>query len=130
MRLGLSLGPAGERSAVTRAMLDRARRDRTIAVLDRDRLGHWLVFSPTEEVAQAQLRSFEAQGAVSPSLALLEIDEDGTRARLDATEASRERLAAFVTWMLEAFAPCRVFDAETGEDLTELASRGLDALFR
>ena len=129
MRDYFTIGISGDYKDVVAKILAQAQSDPCILHLDREKLGHSLIFCPSPEVADFMRQRFEESGAVSPSMCVLRLNEFGIFVNQECADDSREGMAEFVKWILRTFAPCRVFDSDADKDISELASQKPQALF-
>lgn len=120
----LSIGPSGGPGAALADMLARASLEpRAFATQDAaDR--HTLVFCETPDLAVQQQRHLESGGLLSAGICTVEIDPFGLRVSQDGTAGAREALRGFLQWLLEAYAPCRVWDEDTGREVTDFSQIG------
>ncbi len=125
----MSIQPAGDlHKAVTR-ILAQADRDKSILHLDLGPPGHRLYFCSSPEEAVAQKVSYEKYRQVSDTFCAMKLSEKGVTVSMAGTEDSQQSAAGFIKWVLSEFAPVRVYDSETKEDVSELAAVNPDALF-
>jgi hypothetical protein len=116
---------------ILKSLLERAGHDPRILHLDRRQLGHLLVFGHSPEDVSFERRQFETTGRLSESVAALEVNARGIHGNQEhGADRSVARMREFVKWVLDTFAPCRVYDDETKEDITSLVSKDPCFLFK
>jgi hypothetical protein len=130
MVLQFSIVPAGGIATALDAILEHAHQDPWVLHLHPAPV-HYLVFCASRQhAADVQLGYQRSGGSVDTEMGVLEVDARGIHADQDCEERSRERMEAFVRWIFEMFAPCKVIDHDGERDLSLLASRNPDVLFR
>lgn len=117
-----SIGPTGEYQDLVAAFGARAATDPLILHFDRGPIGHLFVFCPSAGLAEYERDRFEKTETVSSGLCALQMDEHGITVLPEGGDESYDLMADFVKWILRTFAPCRVFDDDTGEEITEQVS--------
>lgn len=134
----LTITPAGAYAQVVPAILARAAGDPDVVQLDRGPLGTWLVFLRGSDDMEAERQRVQVHQAMDQSDAILRIlceREGGQVVRYwlalsqEAEPVTRQHMVEFVKWILREFAPCRVFDGQTSEDLSALAAQAPDEIF-
>ena len=107
-----------------------AEADTCILCLDRGPFGRTLVFCPSPRLASAEETRFDRAGRIGAGLCALTLIPDGPIVvEGGGSNDSSERLARFVARMLRDLAPCRVFDEDTGSDLTMAVAHSPRVLF-
>ena len=117
----LTIRPAGSYEAAIAQILRQATADPKIVVISRDASNHRLYFCDSVEEAAEELRKYAQCHVVSESLCSLKISEKALTADLTGEDDSRRRLAAFLEWIFQTFAPCKVYNGESGQDLSAVA---------
>jgi len=134
----LNITPAGAYEQVVTAIQARAARDPEVVCVDRAHLGQWLVFLRGAESLEEDRQRFLAGYAPYPSDAILRIltQREGGAVRKFWLELSqeceptaRQHMVEYVKWILKEFAPCRVHDTDTGENLSAVAAQDPDEIF-
>jgi len=128
MRFRFVIEPRGGTGPSVREILAKASENPLVLTLE-GKPGEIIVFCNSKEELDHQRQRFQETGTISSSLCTLTIDEFGVRVNQECKEESRARMKGFVQWILSEFGPCQVLDDETGEDISELASRDARVLF-
>jgi hypothetical protein len=126
----LTLRPAGDRTAVVDQILRQAAADARIVTISRDASNHYLYFCDSSEEAAEERQKYAKYRVISESLCALTITEKGMSANQAGEDDSQRRLAAFLEWIFQTFAPCGVYDGETGQDLSAVAQVNPSVLLR
>jgi hypothetical protein len=131
MRYHLSIAPAGSADVAFKRMAEAARSDSRVFVVDRGKLGQWLAFSATPEMRADEERHFAERGRMTPGACVLWLSPELERIQVnqECVDDSRRVMLEFVRWILREFAPCRVFDDDSGEELTEDVARNPLSIF-
>lgn len=124
-----TIGPAGDYPTVVRQILAMAELDPLNVIIDKGKLGQAIVFCPNAELADWTRRQVSSQGALSPSLCILELEPHGIQVSQECADDSRERLEAFIKWILRNFGPCRIFDHDSDREWTDEVAKNPDVLF-
>ena len=107
-----------------------AEADPFILSLDRKQYGRTLVFCPSRRMVSAQRLRYLSGHLVSGGLCTLTLVPNGRIAvEASGSDQSSARLERFVGRILRHLGPYRVFDEETGDDLTSAAIRSPRMLF-
>lgn len=130
MKWHFSIDPAGEPGTVLADILAYTEKDPCIIHFDRGKMGHLLLFCWSSELVPFARQQFEQEGMVSPSICGVEIHpEYGIFVNQECSDDSREYMAGFIKWVLRNFSPCKVFDTDEDEDISELVIQNPDVLF-
>ncbi len=127
MIFSLIINPAGDTREAARRVLERVRDDPTVLAVKRNG-DHLLFFCDDAEQAVEERQAYEAGAMLSASLCTLTVQDAGFVADLTGWSGSQERLVPLLRWILTEFAPCKVRDGETLEDMSALARVNPDAL--
>jgi hypothetical protein len=115
----LTIRPPGNYAVAQ--ILRQATADPKIVVISRDASKYRLYFCDSGEEAAEERQKYAQYHVVSESLCSLKISEKAWTADLTGEDDSRRRLAAFLEWIIQTFAPCKVYDGESGQDLSATA---------
>ena len=129
MHFRIQIVPSGDYDEVVRRVLEHVQADPRILYLSAGRLASSLVFCEDAEDAADNRKRYEERDALDPWLGLVRISPRGLLLDQECSEEQRSLLVSFGKWVLQAFAPCRVRDVDTAEDLTTRASEDPDGLF-
>jgi hypothetical protein len=111
-------------------ILGLAEADPFILLLDRKQYGRTLVFCASKRMASAQRLRYLSGHLISGGLCTLTLVPNGRIAvQASGSDESSARLERFVGRILRDLGPFRVFDEETGDDLTSAAIRSPRMLF-
>lgn len=125
-----SMLPAGDFKTAVSIILRRAASDPRVLHLDLAEQGHRLLFcDSSDEVAEEQ-QKFAKYGVITPTLCSITINEHGIHINQGCVEDSQRDLERFVRWIINTFYPCRVYNSETAEDLSDSVANNPDILFR
>ena len=124
----LSIRPAGDLAVAVARIVQQAAADPTIVAISRGGLNHRLFFCDSPEEAANEREKYRKNNVVSESLCSLRITDKGMMADLTGEEDSHRRLAIFLEYIFRNFAPCRVYNGETDEDLSAVAETTPDFL--
>lgn len=124
-----SIAPFGGIEVAAPKILLRAQRDPRILHLEGEKGNHVFVFCYSPESADFERYRFEERGTVSPSLCMLAMDEFGIQVNQEGSDDSRKLMAPFVLWILRSFSPCRVFDDDTEQEVSQLVWDNPQVLF-
>ena len=124
----LSIRPAGDREAAVARIVQRASSDPAVVTISHNKSNNRLYFCDSPQEAVEERERYRKYNVVSESLCSLRITEKGMMADLTGEEDSHRRLADFLEWIFKTFAPCRVYDGETGYDLSAVAEANPTAL--
>lgn len=115
----LAIGPHGEAAAAFDAILARAAADpRCFHVADAaDR--HTLIFCGSPDEARQQEVHYAQEGRVAATCCELAMDRFGLRAGLEGSAAARGALQDLLRWIFATYAPCRVWDEDSGREITD-----------
>jgi hypothetical protein len=136
--VNLTLSPAGSYGQVVPTILARAADDLDIVQLDRGPLGIWLVFLRGSDDLEGERQRIQEYQAVDPSDSILRIFCEREQKHVvrywmalsqEGEPVTRQHMVEFVKWILREFAPCRVFDGDTSEDLSTLAVQTPEQIF-
>ncbi len=134
----LNITPSGAYEQVMPAIKARAAQDPEVVCVDRVHLGQWLAFLRGSESPEEDRKRFLAGYTPYPSDAVLRIL---TQRKGDAVckfwlelsqecePTARQHMVEYVKWILKDFAPCRVYDSDTGENLSAVAAQNPDEIF-
>jgi hypothetical protein len=126
-----TITPAGDFAQVTRRIVEQAAQDpRILRLLHTTRI-HSVVFCGTPDEAAFQHQRFEQTGRISRVYGSIDCWPDPGHLVVDqaCSDASRARLACFVRWILQAFAPCEIYDQDLRCDITAQVQADPDCLF-
>ena len=129
MHFHIQVTPVSDYRLAREKITARAAADARVVHLTSGRLAEALVFCEDAAEAQETQEEYSQSETVSQRLALVRIGDNGFIVDQECVEESREVMIDFVKWVLQSFAPCKVFDLETQEDLSDVAAKDADVLF-
>jgi hypothetical protein len=92
--------------------------------------GHTIVFCPTIETAEREQNFLDEGTEISPHLCVGYLKNCSISFSLECSDASQVHLAQFVKWIIRETPIKEITDDDTHQDITELALRNPDALFK
>ena len=120
MNGSFTIVPTGDFALIGNAIVARARRTGPNVIVHGESVQ--IYFAGATTVARTRKTHGLACLRIVTTSGVIQIEPEGY-------EGSLPQLLGFVRWILDAFAPCRVYDDETGEDLTARADHGALDLF-
>jgi hypothetical protein len=117
----LTIRPAGNREAAAARIWQQAKADPKIVIVSRDSSNHVLYFCDSPGEAEEQRQRYAQYRSLRPSLCSLTMSDKSITADQTGDDDSQHELAAFLRWIFKTFAPCDVFDGESGDDLSAIA---------